>query len=88
MEHSKMLKSSCPSTRKKSFLHQHVHSAHNGEIPPLSFEIFGTYAGDPSLRQALEAVLIRNTDPCLNRKQEWNNEPRKKTLTSDEKKER
>ena len=82
-EHSKMINSSCPSTMKKSFLHQHVHSAHNGEIPPLSVEIVGRCAGDPSLRQALEAVLIRKTDPCLNRKQEWNNEPRKrKSLTS------
>ena len=83
-EHSKMLKSSCPSTRKKSFLHQHVHFAHNGEIPPVSVEIVGRCAGDPGLRQALEAVLIRKTDACLNRKKEWNNEPRKKkSLTSD-----
>ena len=77
-EHWKMLKSSCELTRKKSFLYHHVQSVHNGQVPHLNVTIVGKCVGDPSLRQALEAVTIRKNDPCLNRKQEWNNEPRKR----------
>ena len=36
--------------------------------------------GDASMRQALEAVIIRKEDPPLNRKQEWTNEPRKRKI--------
>jgi hypothetical protein len=77
-EHSKMLNSACEATRKKSFLHHHVQSVHNGNVPPLDVTIVGKCVGDPSMRQALEAVTIRREDPMLNRKQEWNNEPRKR----------
>ena len=52
--------------------------SHNGEIPPLKFEILGKFPGDPALRQATEAVSIRVNKPSLNSKEEWTNEPRKR----------
>ena len=77
-EHLKVMNSECKETRKKSFLHDHVEKIHNGIPPPLNVEILASCTGDPSMRQALEAVLIRKNDPVLNRKQEWTNEPRQR----------
>ena len=59
-EHTKMLNSNCENTRKKSFMHHHVQSVHNGCAPPLSVTIVGKCTGDPSMRQALEAVTWRS----------------------------
>ena len=77
-EHFKMMNSECEATRKKSFIHEHVETVHNGTPPPLNVEILASCVGDPSMRQALEAVVIRKNDPVLNRKQEWTNEPRQR----------
>ena len=77
-EHAKMMSSGCEETRKRSFLHDHIQSVHDGNVPALEVSIVGSCKGDPSMRQALEAVTIRKQDPVLNRKQEWTNEPRKR----------
>ena len=77
-EHAKMMTSGCEETKKRSFLYDHVQSVHGGNVPALEVSIVGSCKGDPSLRQALEAVTIRKHDPVLNRKQEWTNEPRKR----------
>ena len=87
-EHAKMISSSCEATRKRSFLHEHVESVHNGSIPPLDITIVGKCVGDASMRQSLEAVTIREEDPILNRKQEWNNEPRPRRSMAKKKEEK
>ena len=51
---------------------------HGGVTPPLKLEIVSRCPGDPGLRQATEAVSIRENKPCLNGKDEWTNEPRKR----------
>ena len=75
-EHCRMMNSTCKATRKKSFIHQHMETVHNGIPPQLDVKILASCAGDPGMRQAIETVMIRREDPVLNRKQEWNNEPR------------
>jgi hypothetical protein len=52
-EHFKMMNSECEATRKKSFIHEHVETVHNGTPPPLNVEILASCVGDPSMRQAL-----------------------------------
>ena len=64
--------------RKRSFLYDHVQKEHRGEIPPLKLEIVRRCPSDPGLRQATEAVSIREFRPPLNGKDEWTNEPRKR----------
>ena len=75
-EHRKMLRSE--RTRTKSFLYDHMQLVHNGDPPSLNVKVVASCPGDASMRQALEAVIIRKEDPPLNRKQEWTNEPRKR----------
>ena len=77
-EHSKMLTSNSEGTRAKSFLYDHVQTVHTGDLPSLDVRVLASCPGDPGMRQALEAVIIRKEDPPLNRKQEWTNEPRKR----------
>ena len=77
-EHMETIKSQQEKTRKKSFLYEHVEEQHKGEIPPVKVEVLYQCFSNASLRQALEAVLIREENPILNRKEEWNNEPRKR----------
>ena len=50
----------------------------DGKTPLLEIKLLHCCFADPSLRQAIEAVIIKEEDPLLNRKEEWNNEPRKK----------
>ena len=49
-----------------------------GNIPPVSVEVIAKCPGDPVLRQAIEAVKIREDNPPLNGKEKWTNQPRKK----------
>ena len=55
-----------------------------------AMKVQGVCQGDPLLRQCMEAVLIRNTKPCMNGREEWGNKrntPRTihtKTTTSKE----
>ena len=72
-----------PSIRERSFLYDHVEKDHNGEIPPLKVQIIGKFPGDPGLRQATEAVSIRENRPPLNGKEEWTNEPRRRRENRD-----
>ena len=55
-----------------------MQNEHGGEVPQLKLEILSRCPGDPGLRQATEAVSIRENKPPLNGKDEWTNEPRKK----------
>ena len=81
--HMSTLRSKNEQIRQKSFLYDHMWEVHNGEIPPLKIEILGKYPGDPGLRQATEAVSIRQNKPKMNGKNEWTNEPRPRTKTKE-----
>ena len=87
-EHVSVLNSHQETTKKRSFLYNHVLEEHKGRVPLLDLQIVNCCFADASLRQAMEAVLIRDEDPILDRKEEYNNEPRKrksrvKNVTSD-----
>ena len=77
-EHVYVMKNGRIQIRKKSFLFDHMEEEHGGVAPPLKLEIVSRCPGDPGLRQATEAVSIRENKPCLNGKDEWTNEPRKR----------
>ena len=77
--HMSIIYSKKEQTRQTSFLYDHMWEAHNGEVPPLKIKILGKYPGDPGLRQATEAVSIRQNKPKMNGKNEWTNEPRPRT---------
>ena len=53
------------------------------EVGRLNVKVLASGAGDASLRQALEAIVIRKEDPPLNKKQEWTSEPRKRKIKSE-----
>ena len=59
-------------------MYDHAKEQHGGIIPPMKVEIVAQCLGDRGLRQAMEAVLIRDTKPSLNGKEEWTNQPRKR----------
>ena len=44
----------------------------------IKLELVARTQSDPTLRQALEAVMIRENKPLLNTKEEWSNQPRKR----------
>ena len=47
--------------------------AHNGVHKEIKMKITGHYANDAMIRQLTEAVIIKETDPSLNKKEEWGN---------------
>ena len=57
----------------KSVLHYHFAEAHNGVIQPVLLEIIDRCPSDAMLRQATEAVCIREDKPTLNCKTEFGN---------------
>ena len=77
-EHLRLMSSNKESVRKKSFIFDHAKEEHGGTIPPMKVKIVAQCLGDPGLRQAMEAVLIRDKNPPLNGKEEWTNNPRKR----------
>ena len=82
-EHMTILRSDCDSTRKKSMMFEHVKEKHGNVTPPVKLELIARTQSDPTLRQALEAVVIREEKPVLNSKEEWSNQPRKRKAKSD-----
>ena len=60
--------------------------AHNGERKELKMKITGNFPNDPMIRQLTEAVIIKETDPPLNKKEEWGNKnaPRKRKLKNND----
>ena len=69
-EHYTILNSRQEATRKKSFLYEHMNEKHDGKTPLLEIKLLHRCFSDPSLRQATEAVVIKEEDPLLNRKEE------------------
>ena len=59
-EHMHLLASKKEQVRQRSILYDHMWESHNGEIPPLKFEILGKFPGDPALRQATEDVSMKH----------------------------
>ena len=76
-EHLDLMYSTNEATRKRSFIYDHAKDKHDGVIPPVKVEIVAQCLGNPGLRQAMEAVRIRENRPTLNGKEEWTNQPRK-----------
>ena len=64
--------------RKKSFIYEHADKVHGGTIPPVTLEIVARFTGDAGVRQAAEAVYIKDERPKLNGKDEWTNQPRRR----------
>ena len=77
-EHMALLQSESDSTRRKSMMFEHVYHKHGNLNPPVTLELIARTQSDPTLRQALEAVVIREEKPILNSKEEWSNQPRKR----------
>ena len=77
-EHMAALTSNSENTRKKSILYEHVRDKHRNVTPEIKLELVARTQSDPTLRQALEAVMIRENKPLLNTKEEWSNQPRKR----------
>ena len=80
-EHDYLLKHQDEKFRKRSVFYDHVMGEHNGENPPIKLEIVARCPGDAALRQAIEAVRIREEKPILNGKEECTNQPRKRKDT-------
>ena len=61
---------------------------HGGTVPPITLEIIERFTNETGVRQAAEAVLIREQRPRLNGKDEWTNLHRKRreepTVTSND----
>ena len=77
-EHTYYLSHQNERIRKKSILYEHIKKEHDSEVPSVKLEILARCPGDPSLRQAIEAVCIRENKPVLNGKEEWTNQPKKR----------
>ena len=56
-------------------LAMYAHSAEKHCREEVGFKVKGqgVCPGDPLLRQCMEAVLIRDTKPCMNGREEWGN---------------
>ena len=54
-------------------IYQHFLKEHNGVVQPISLKIIKRCPSAAMLRQATEAVCIRENDPVLNRKVEFGN---------------
>ena len=67
-----------PSVRKTSVFYDHVQKVHGGLNPEIKLEILAQYHSNAGLRQAAEAVSIRDERPVLNGKEENTNQPRKR----------
>ena len=58
--------------------YDHVQKEHGGSNPEIKLEILAQYHSNAGLRQAAEAVSIRDERPVLNGKEENTNQPRKR----------
>ena len=58
--------------------HEHVQKEHGGINPAIKIEVIGQFHNNPGMRQAAEAVTIRDEKPMLNGKEEFTNQPRKR----------
>ena len=77
-EHMRLVQSQCDSTRKKSVFFDHIREEHGNVNPRIGLEIIAKCPGDTTMRQAIEAVSIRENKPVLNGKDEWTNDPRQR----------
>ena len=84
-EHTGLILSKNENARKKSVFYEHILSKHNVN-PQLGLEVIARCPGDATLRQATEAVAIRDDKPVLNGKDEWTNQPRKRKDNNNKKK--
>ena len=67
-----------PSVQKTSVFYDHVQKEHFGTNPTVKLEILAQFHGNAAMRQAAEAVTIRDEKPPLNGKEENTNQPRKR----------
>ena len=72
----------CFEVRQKSVFFDHVQKQHEGRNQPITLEIEARFPGNAALRQAAEAVAIRENKPILNGKEENTNQPRRRRETT------
>ena len=77
-EHISKYQHQKPSVRKTSVFYDHVQKEHGGTNPTVKLEILAQFHGNAAMRQAAEAVTIRDEKPSLNGKEENTNQPRKR----------
>ena len=77
-EHISKYQHQKPSVRKTSVFYDHVQKEHFGTNPTVKLEILAQFHGNAAMRQAAEAVTIRDEKPPLNGKEENTNQPRKR----------
>ena len=61
-----------------SHMRKHEEEKHNGERVEFKVKIFGSCPGDVVLWQCMEAVVIRDVDPSMNGRAEWDTGKRKR----------
>ena len=66
-------KDKCRLKSKDSALYKHILEKHDGDQKDISVKILGRCPNDPMLRQCMESVAIRDTNPNMNLKEEWGN---------------
>ena len=66
------------SVRQTSVFFDHVQKQHEGRNQPIKLEVEARFPGNAALRQAAEAVVIREKKPALNGKEENTNQPRRR----------
>ena len=66
-------KEKCRYKSKESAHYKHNLAKHNGQEQNLRVKVLGRCSNDPMLRQCMEAVVIRDMDPEMNRREECGN---------------
>ena len=61
----------CRLRPRQSAMHAHAIEKHAGEITNFKVKVRGVCTGDALLRQCMEAVIIRDTKPTMNGREEW-----------------
>ena len=74
VEHSQK----CYYKSKDSAHYEHNLEKHNGQEQNLRIKILGKCPNDPMLRQCMEAILIKDLDPEMNRRVECGNKSKSK----------
>ena len=53
--------------------YKHNLEKHHGEQQEIKVMVLGKFPNDPMLRQCMESVVIRHTNPEINLREEWGN---------------
>ena len=65
---------------QNSSMYAHSMEKHNGEKVNLTVKLIGVFPGDALLRQCIEEIVIRDTKPKMNSREEWGTKNNSKQL--------